>query len=142
MIIAAIRDFIKDCPYLDEFYRGVNINYLDEHSSYSIEETPTEPMVKKYVDGSSIRKLDFIFTSRESYGADVLQNIENSGFYEKFSEWIESNAIKGKLPILENGKESRNLQVLTSGYALATDVDKAQYAIQLRLLYFQTKGVN
>ena len=82
MIIEAVRTFIKTCPYLQEFDGAirVNVDYLsDEPTSYSIEEVPIEPILKRYVDGSTRRQYAFIFTSRESYGADVLQNIANSG---------------------------------------------------------------
>ena len=86
---------------------------------YSIEETPCNPIIKKYIDGSSIRQFEFIFASRESYGPDVLNNISNSGFYEDFANWIEEENIKGNLPDL-NDKECR-------------------YQIQMRITYFQEK---
>ena len=139
MIIDSIRKFIRTCPYLQEFDGAVkvNVDYLGEESTaYSIEETPCEPIIKKYVDGSSIRQFEFIFCSRESYGPDVLQNISNCGFYEDFANWIEEENAKNNLPILD-GKECRSIECLTTGYAFQTDVDKARYQIQMRITYFQ-----
>lgn len=139
MIIDSIRKFIRTCPNLQEFNGAikVNVDYLGpESTAYSIEETPCEPMIKKYVDGSSIRQYQFIFASRESYGPDVLQNISNCGFYEDFASWIEGENIKGNLPILD-GKECRSIECLSTGYAFQTDVDKARYQIQMRITYFQ-----
>lgn len=74
MIIDSIRKFIRTCPYLQEFDGAVkvNVDYLGEESTaYSIEETPCEPIIKKYVDGSSIRQFEFIFCSRESYKSEA-----------------------------------------------------------------------
>ena len=76
MIINSIRKFMLECPHLDEFAKGINVDYLDDEiASYSIEEVPTNPIIKRYVDGSSVRQFEFIFASRESYGQEVLQNI-------------------------------------------------------------------
>ena len=141
MIIGSLREYIKTCPYLDEFSKGINVDYLAEDSTtYSIEEVPCEPIIKKYVNGDTVRQYDFIFCSREAYGPDVLQNIENCGFYEDFADWIESESLKGNLPVLRNGMESRKLNVTTTGYAFQTDIDKARYQIQLKLIYFKKGG--
>lgn len=142
MIIKALMEYISTCPYLYEFNKGINVDYLDNNSTtYSIEEVPCNPIIKKYLDGSSKRQYDFIFASRESYGADVFQNIENSGFYEDFSNWIEEESLKGNLPILGVNKEAVELKVSTTGYAFQTDDNSARYQIQLKLIYLQKGGV-
>ena len=144
MIIKALRDYIRTCPHLDTFNNAirVNVNYLEpEADTYSIEEVPIEPIVKKYVNGDSIRQYAFIFTSREPYGIDVLQNIDNSGFYEKFADWIENQNDKEILPLLDNGLEPLEIKVTSTGYAFAVTEDTAQFQIQLRLKYFK-KGMN
>lgn len=144
MIIKALRDYIRTCPHLDTFNNAirVNVNYLEpEADTYSIEEVPIEPIVKKYVNGDSIRQYAFIFTSREPYGIDVLQNIDNSGFYEKFADWIENQNDNERLPLLDNGLEPLEIKVTSTGYAFAVTEDTAQFQIQLRLKYFK-KGMN
>lgn len=143
MIIDSIRKFIRTCPHLQEFEGAikVNVDYLGEESTvYSIEEVPCKPIIKKYVDGTSVRQYEFVFASRESYGADVLQNIDNSGFYENFAEWLELQSNSGNLPKLGKPKECRSIESTTTGYAFQTDVDKARYQIQCKLIYF--KGGN
>lgn len=144
MIIKALRDYIRTCPHLDTFNNAirVNVNYLEpEADTYSIEEVPIEPIVKKYVNGDGIRQYAFIFTSREPYGIDVLQNIDNSGFYEKFADWIENQNDNERLPLLDNGLEPLEIKVTSTGYAFAVTEDTAQFQIQLRLKYFK-KGMN
>lgn len=142
MIIDSLRNYIRKCPYLDTFNNAikVNVNYLEGNpDTYSIEEVPINPIVRKYVNGDSIRQYAFIFTSREPYGIDVLQNIDNSGFYEKFADWIENNNDKGIFPLLDNGLEPLSIEVTSTGYAFAVTEDTAQYQINLRLKYFKRK---
>ena len=144
MIIKSLRDYIRNCPYLDTFNNAirVNVNYLEPNTdTYSIEEVPIEPIVKKYVNGDSIRQYAFIFTSREPYGIDVLQNIDNSGFYEIFADWIENQNNNEILPKLEGNLEPLEIKVTSTGYAFAVTEDTAQFQIQLRLKYFK-KGMN
>ena len=90
----------------------VNVNYLEPNvDTYSIEEMPIEPILKRYVNGDSIRQYAFIFTSREPYGSDVLQNIDNSGFYEKFADELETKNNNEVFPILDNGSETLEIKV-------------------------------
>ena len=119
----------------------VNVNYLkSEVDTYSIEEMPIEPILKKYVNGDSVRQYAFIFTSREPYGSDVLQNIDNSGFYEKFADEIETKNDNEIYPVLDNNLEVREIKVTSTGYAFAVSEDTAQYQIQLSLKYYKKQG--
>lgn len=141
-VIENIRNFIKKCPYLEEFEGAIRIgvDYLDKESTtYSIEKVPCNPIIKKYIDGSCKKQELFIFSSRESYGPDVFNNLDNINFYEKFAEWIEEKNFKEELPLLDENRESEKLEVTSNGYAFATDVDKARYQIQLRLIYLERK---
>jgi hypothetical protein len=142
MIITSLRDYIEKCPYLDTFNNAirVNVNFLEpDADTYSIEEIPVDPIVKKYVNGDTIRQYDFIFTSREPYGVDVMQNIDNSGFYEQLASWIESNNDNEIFPILGNGLEPLEIKVTSTGYAFAVTEDTAQFQIQMRLKYSKKK---
>lgn len=140
-IIESIRNFIKECPHLKEFEGAVRIgvDYLNKDSTtYSIEKIPCTPVLKKYLDGSMKKQEQFIFSSRESYGQDVFNNLENINFYEKFSKWVEEKNENCELPLLD-GKESESLEVTSNGYAFQTDIDKAQYQIQMKLIYLERK---
>lgn len=141
-IIESIRSFIKKCPFLEEFDGAarIGVDFLDsEVTTYSIEKVPCNPIIKKYVDGSSKRQEQFIFASRESYGQDIFNNLDNINFYENFAKWIEQNNDEGKLPILDGGKETLSIEVTSNGYAFQTDIDRAQYQIQMRLIYMERK---
>lgn len=140
MIIESIRNYMRNLECLDTFNNAirVNVNYLEENTdTYSIEEVPVEPIVKKYINGDSIRQYAFIFTSREPYGVDVLTNIDNSGFYEKLADEIERNNENEIFPLLDDGLEPLKIEVTSTGYAFAVTEDTAQYQINLRLKYFK-----
>lgn len=144
MIMDSIRNYMRNLNCLDTFNNAirVNVNYLEPNAdTYSIEEVPVEPIVKKYINGDSIRQYAFIFTSREPYGADVLTNIDNSGFYEKLADEIEKNNYNEIFPLLDDGLEPLEIKVTSTGYAFAVTEDTAQYQINLRLKYFK-KGMN
>lgn len=141
MIIDSIRDFIAECPYLDDFHKGVNVNFLSEQTvSYTIEEVPANAIVKRYVNGDTIRQALFIFASREFYGADIVQQLDNSLFYEKLSNWFEVQTRQGLLPSLEENRQALRIEATTCGYAFDTEIDKARYQIQFKLEYLQ-KGL-
>ncbi|WP_294174076.1 chloramphenicol resistance protein [uncultured Clostridium sp.] len=144
MIIESIRNYIRNLECLDTFNNAirVNINYLEENpDTYSIEEVPINPIIKKYINGDSIRQYAFIFTSREPYGVDILTNIDNSGFYEKLGNEIERNNENEIFPLLDDGLEPLKIEVTSTGYAFAVTEDTAQFQIQLKLKYFK-KGMN
>lgn len=144
MIIDSIRNYIRKCPYLNKFEGAVrvNVNYLDNNAtSYSIEETPTNPLVKQYLNGDSLNEYKFIFCSREFYSSDVLQNINNSGFYEEFANWIYSQNLNRNFPILDKNCECIEIKTISSGYAFQVAEDKARYQIELSIKYYKKKEV-
>lgn len=138
-IIESIREFISGCPLLKN---GVllNVDRLgDSEIEYTIDGEMTDPILKRYTDGSSLRQFNFIFASRESYGADTLQNIANSGFYEDFADWIETQSNAGNLPELDEYRVPQCIEVQSGGYVFDTDDSTARYQIQLKFVYYQDR---
>lgn len=143
-LIDSVRTYISTCEHLKLFqdaFKKINVDYsnTEEATTYSINETVCQPILKKFVDNSSERQFLFNFTSIECFGSDVAQNIDNIHFYELFSNWLEDNSNNGILPVLEEGKEALKIEALTGGYLFdnATDMTTARYCIQLKLTYFQ-----
>ena len=136
-IVECIRDFVKKCPYLSEFHRGIGVDYLAEDTqSYMIEAVPCNPIVKRYVSGQSVRQFQFYFASRETYSKNVLDNLENCAFYERFQNWLEECTKNDDLPELTGGKVAREIMATTHGYVFDAEQSKAQYMIQCNLIYF------
>jgi hypothetical protein len=139
-IIGAIYEFIQEnCPCLDKFYQGIGVDFLDGRGGpyYSVESSVTEPIIKRYIGGSSVRQEQFIFSSTDAYGEDVRQNIANLGFFEDFAAWLEECNRQKTFPDLGVGRTVERIEALTTGYAYQTGVHEAKYQIQCRIKYFQ-----
>ena len=135
-IIEALTQYFITCPLLKD--GAFRIDYLGEQPvEYDLEVMSCDPVVMWYVNGDSERQYLFAFGSRNFYSQDRMQNIENSGFYERLADWVETNSKQGVLPDLPDGKEAEALEVMSSGTLFGEDKKTARYQIQLRLNYFQ-----
>ncbi len=106
--------------------------------NYSINIEPTNPVIKQYTDGSSLKALNFTFHSHEHYSSSEADNSRNLKFYNEIEKWIKENNHKNIVPDLtEFNKYSQEVEILTSGYLFENDEDTGQYVIQLRLIYME-----
>lgn len=122
---------------IDE-HSKINVDYLGVGAvEYSIDPVPSDSIIKTYVDGGALKQYMFAFGSREYYGDDTLQNMDNSGFYQVFSDWVDKQNKKGNLPVLSEGKQAIKLETVTSGYLFHADESSAKYQIQMRLTYYE-----
>ncbi len=105
--------------------------------SLTIDQIPGAPVMKKYVDGGSLRQFQFVFASREEYDSQAWKQIEAANFYENLQDWFEEQNKLEKLPVLEKGLSPVRIETLTSGYVMSTDSKTARYQIQCRLIYYK-----
>lgn len=135
-IIDALEKYFIGCELLKD--GALRVDYLGEKPvEYAIEVLPCDPVVKRYLGGSTVRQYLFAFGSREFYSQERLQNIQNSAFYERLADWVETRSMSGILPELPDGIEAQQLEVVSSGYLFDGSMTNARYQIQLRLLYFK-----
>lgn len=135
--IEYIRDIINKCPLLEQGKR-VNVDYVGEKMSYSIDALPCDPIMKRYVDGGMKMQFQFAFTSKEEYDEDARVNIENSGFFEKFEDWLQKlGNWKNPLPDMEEKKLPIRFETLNKGYLYDVEESKAKYRIECRFIYNQ-----
>lgn len=134
-LIDSIREFVLTCPFLQD--GRVNVDYIGEEMGYSIDPLPCDPIVQKYTDGGAKKQFQFAFTSQEEYDQDSRINIENSGFFQSFDEWLQEQDFNGNFPKLEEGKIPISLETLNSGYLYDVDEVRARYRIEGRLIYEQ-----
>lgn len=142
MIMEGIRQFVKTCPclqnYLDTLRKDVNVEYLTEdEKNYTIESVPIEPVLKRYLDGSAKKQFAFIFSSRESYGREVIENLSNCGFYEEFSEWLEECNRNNVMPDIGDDRIVTSICATTTPYVFDTSESTAKYQIQVVMKYYQ-----
>ena len=115
--IESLRAWLRSCPALSSDNR-FRINYLSENpTEYAIYASPSTIAYHENVLGESvpndIQSLNFIFASKESYGAEVEANLASMGFYDDIVNWIiEQNAICN-FPIINNGRVKSIVPTLT-----------------------------
>ena len=135
-IIEGVTNYFLQCPLLKD---GVfRVDALGgEPVEYAIETGLTSPVLKRYVNGSSIRQYQFNFNSREAYAMDRILAIQNERFYEDLCNWVEEQDKAGNLPELPQGCAAQALEVLAPGFMLDATMENAHYQIQLQLRYFK-----
>lgn len=123
---------IIDTLATDNNYQ-INANMLsNDINNYSLDKIPTSSQVEKWVTGLEIHRDVFSFKSRNAYSQDVINNLSNIGFFEKFESKIKSNNKKGVLPDIE-GIES--IECLNCGTMLSSDTNTAEFDIQIQITY-------
>lgn len=133
-----IRKWFRKCPALSENNR-FRVDYLSESpTEYAIYASPSTIVYRENVLGeevpADIQTLNFIFASKESYGADVQTNLANMGFYDDVVLWVlEQNALRN-FPTINGGRVKSIVPTLTA-FPAEIGNDTAKYQIQLRMTY-------
>lgn len=123
---------IIDTLATDKNYQ-INANMLsNDINNYSLDKIPTSSQVERWVTGLEIHRDVFSFKSRNAYSQDVINNLSNIGFFEKFESIIKSNNKKGVLPDIK-GIES--IECLNCGTMLSSDTNTAEFDIQIQITY-------
>lgn len=135
-IMEGLTTYFLKCPLLKDGVFRVNALGSDP-VEYALESAITSPVLKKYIDGSSIRQYQFNFNSREAYSMDRIMAIQNESFYEDLCNWVEEQSISGNLPEMPEGCEAQDLTVLAPGFMLDASMTNAFYQVQLQLKYFK-----
>ena len=129
-----IKEYIETCPLLDG--DKINVDYLkDEVYSYSIDRTPTQPNVKKFIDGFGGKKqITFDFTVTAPLSSRVVTNLANSKFGEDFIEWIETQQRLRNLPDIPG---AFSIECTSPSYILQKTETTAIYIIQINFTYYE-----
>lgn len=133
-MIEEIRKYLINNNIIDEQYR-INVDFLgDNPTEFAIIPIKVNPIIKKHINGSSKRQFQFQLISCNYYGADVLQNMANSKFYENLYTLIEKNNSKRIFPNID-GIES--IECLDNGAILDATTNTARYSIQMKITYLK-----
>ncbi len=127
--IELIKEFIETCPYLKN--GKVNVDYIkDKPQSYSIDETPVDPVLQNFSDGGRRLQIQFDFSIQASFSA--LENIKNSKFCDDFTDWIYEQNKKENLPKIDGAVW---IKCLGRGTILQTTDSTAIYVIPMQVAY-------
>lgn len=128
-----IKEFIETCPYLNN--GQIDVDYLGKDiNSYSIIQSPANPIVTKYRGGGSIRQIAFDFVVQAPVSSRNIENLANSKFGEDFMSWIEEQDDNRNLPKISN---VQHIQCTSPSYILQRTNTQATYIIQMNCTYYQ-----
>ena len=133
-----LRNWFRTCPALAEGNR-FRVDYLAENpTEYALYAVPSQINYRENVLGeeipASIQTINYIFASKESYGADVEQNLANLGFYDEVVAWILLQNAQRNFPKINEGRVKSIVPTLTA-YPIEVGSDAARYQIQLKITY-------
>lgn len=136
--IEHLRKWFRACPSLSSDYH-FRVDYLAEESTeYALYAVPSTVRYHENVLGehvpNDIQTLDFIFASKETFGANEAQNIANYGFYQDVTDWIINQNSLRNLPEVNEGRVLSVVPTLTS-YVAVSGTNSAKYQIQIKLTY-------
>lgn len=137
-LISMIKDWFRTCPVLDD--KRIDIDCLGETpGQFSVDGEPTELIVTRYFDGSTVRRLSFSIASRSYYGEDIADQDANLAAFERLCEWLEMQRLYRRWPDLGDGRRVRSLRPTTTAYPVLVDADTgtARYQMGCELIYFQ-----
>ena len=136
-IIAAIRDYIKTYAGL-EVDAPVWVGHLGPNpTEYAVVPLAGVRTLESYINGSSLKEYPFAFQSAE-YTADDLARVENSGFFEEFADWLDSQTKAEIFPGLGANQTAELIEATGWGYLIEQgQSDTGIYQIQCRLVYQQ-----
>lgn len=129
-----IKEWIETCPLLDN--NKINVDYLDDDIySYSIDKTPTQPQIERFIDGTGGKyHLTFDFTVLLPLSPAIIDNLTNSQFGEDFIEWITMQNMLDNLPDIDG---AFSIECTSPSYVLQKTDTNAIYIIQMDFIYYE-----
>ncbi len=134
-IIEGVKSFIASCPYLTDM-AAIYTDYTDsEPDNYGIADYGEGEPVSVYMDGSMVCQHNFALYFRTYTNSDR-ERIEATGFFEKFSDWLDEQTKKRNLPDLGEGKVAESVRAANAMlYQQDEDGVKGLYQAQFILTY-------
>ena len=132
--ITKLREYlISVISEIKETYEQINVGFLsNEINNYSLAKIPTSKVVENWIIGETVYKEIYSFRSRMNYSADVMDNLENIGFFEIFESKIKQKNINNELPNIEG---IQSIECLNCGSMNNANTNTAEFDIQIQIEY-------
>ena len=133
-----LRAWFRTCPVLNP-QNHFRIDFLGEKATeYALYMVPSTLKTHENILGeevvNDIQTQNYIFATKDTYGGDVRQNLQNLQFYQDVVAWIiEQNTIQN-FPKMQDGRVKSILPTLTP-YMVQAGSSTAKYQIQLKITY-------
>lgn len=134
----SMRLWFRQCPAISSQNR-FRADYLAEApTEYAVFSVPSTLRSHENILGETVidddQTQNFIFASKEVYGADIQQNLANLAFYQDVTEWIIQQNNEENFPEWDGGVVKAILPTLTA-YPAQVGSNVAKYQIQIRVDY-------
>ena len=134
---AALRAWLRTCSAL-VLTRLFGVDYLADDESYSLDAVPTALKYRGNILGEMVlretQEQNYVFASRDPYGTEFEQNLENLGVMQAVSAWIiDQNNIRN-FPDWEGGEVVAIVPTLNA-YPISMGSAFARYQIQIKVTY-------
>ena len=134
---AAMRTWLRQCPTVER-KRLFGADYLADNESYSLDVTPTALRYRENILGDMVlretQEQNYVFASRDPYGAEFQQNLDNLGVMQDVSAWIIEQNNARNFPDWDGGEVTAIVPTLTA-YPMAIGSAYARYQIQIKVTY-------
>ena len=134
-MIESMLEFLSDCPAFEG--KKINVNYLDGAStSYSLEDVPCEPVLRRYADGGKLCVKKFVLAMREESSLSNKRNLEVSKECQRIEKWIECRVREGNLPDAGEGIIPLSLEITKSFGAVQTASSDMRFETHLKFVFY------
>lgn len=133
----SMRAWLRQCTAL-ESTRVFGSDYLDDEESYSLDVTPTALRYRENILGDMVlretQEQNFVFASRDPYGPEFQQNLDNLGVMQAVAAWIITQNNARNFPTWEGGEVTAIVPTLTA-YPISMGSAFARYQMQIKVTY-------
>lgn len=136
--IESLRTWFRECPVISKTVHFRADFLSPSPTEYALFSVPSSLAYHENILGEEvledIQSQNFIFSSKEFYGADTKQNIANLGFYQAVTNWILEKNARREFPEWDGGVVKSIVPTLTA-YPAQVGSSAAKYQIQIRVTY-------
>lgn len=136
--IESLRAWFRECPEINKNAYFRTDFLAPDPTEYALFSVPSSLSYHENIIGEEvlddIQTQNFIFSSKEFYGADTRQNMANLGFYQRVTNWILEKNNLHEYPEWEGGVIKSIVPTLTA-YPAQVGSSAAKYQIQIRITY-------
>ena len=135
--IEKMRDFIKTCPFIDEFTNGIKIDWT-KPGTFGLMPMG-QSTINRYEDilGNVIlyKQYNFALYATQFTIEDLIR-IETIGFLDRFTDWIENESIQGRAPTFGDNPDEEEISAQNGMlYQLYDDGKTGRYQLQIAVKF-------
>lgn len=133
-----LRLWLRECPAISQIDR-FGVDFLGQNpTEYTIFSVPSTIAYGKDILGElyvkPIQEINYIFACRFPFSKNILQNLDNLGFFTQVRNWIIAQNKQKNFPDIAEGIILSVIPTLTP-YVFEAGSDSGRYQIQLKVTY-------